>query len=64
MRAIILQVPGQAGACKNLHTVVSWCGLWRTRSGHMVTGDVVTSEVDFVDEGGKNTACATKDGYR
>ena len=29
-----------------------------------VTGDVVTSGVDFVDEGGKNTARATKDGYR
>jgi hypothetical protein len=28
-----------------------------------VTGDVVTSGVDFVNEGGKNTSRATKDGY-
>ena len=51
-------VPRQAGARKNLHAR----GVGFGGRGD-VTGDVVTSGVDFVDEGGKNTTRAKKDGY-
>ena len=46
-------VPRQAGVRKNLHVVVSSPVTW-TLEDEEVTGDVVTSGVEFVDEGGKN----------
>jgi hypothetical protein len=58
-------VPRQAGARKNLHKVESSprpCR-WTLEDEKRPQGDVVTSGVQFVAEGGKNTARTKKDGY-
>jgi hypothetical protein len=56
-------VPRQAGSRKNLHVVVSSPVPWTLEDEKRSQGDVVTSGVQFVDEGGKNTARTKKDGY-
>ena len=56
-------VPRQAGARKNPHVVVLLARDVDFGGREELAGDVVKSGVEFVDEGGKNTVRAKKDGY-